>query len=108
MTDTQVSIGQIKRDISEVINRVAYGGERIILTSRGKPRAVIVSLTDYDKIVQLTAQTNISDWEAWLAESKQLATQILTRRQGNPLDTTALWQAARADLEARDDPGPGY
>ncbi len=47
----EVSIGQVKRDISELVNRVAYGGERIVLTSRGKPKAVLVSLSDYDQIL---------------------------------------------------------
>ncbi len=46
-----VSIGQIKRDISELINRVAYGGERIVLTSRGKPKAAIVSMADYEQLL---------------------------------------------------------
>jgi prevent-host-death family protein len=49
----QVSIGQVKRDLSELINKVAYGGERIVVTSRGKPKAVLVSVSDYE---QLTAQ----------------------------------------------------
>ena len=49
----QISIGQVKRDLSELINKVAYGGERIVLTSRGKPKAVIVSVADYE---QMTAQ----------------------------------------------------
>jgi prevent-host-death family protein len=49
----QISIGQVKRDLSELINKVAYGGERIVLTSRGKPKAVLVSVSDYE---QLTAQ----------------------------------------------------
>ena len=47
----EVSIGQVKRDISELVNRVAYGGERIVLTSRGKPKAVLVSLSDYAQIL---------------------------------------------------------
>jgi len=47
----QVSIGQVKRDISELINRVAYGGERIVLTSRGKPKAVLVSMADYEQLI---------------------------------------------------------
>ena len=34
-------IGRIKRDISELINRVAHGGERIVFTSRGKPKALV-------------------------------------------------------------------
>ena len=34
----EIPIGQVKRDISELVNRVAYQGERIILTSRASPR----------------------------------------------------------------------
>ena len=34
-----VSIGQVKRAISELVNCVTYAGERIILTSRDKPKA---------------------------------------------------------------------
>jgi len=48
-----VSIGQVKLDLSELINKVSYGGERIVITSRGKPKAVLVSMSDYE---QLTAQ----------------------------------------------------
>lgn len=33
MVDLYVPIGQVKRDISDLINRVAYRGERIVLTS---------------------------------------------------------------------------
>ena len=64
MANPQVSIGQVKRDISELVNRGAYGGERIILTSRGKPKAVIVSLEDYEKLNQFPTATNLSRWEA--------------------------------------------
>ena len=44
--DATVSIGEVKRDISELVNRVAFGGERIVLTSRGKPKAVLVNVED--------------------------------------------------------------
>ena len=47
MARTQVSIGRVKRDISDLANRVAYGGERFVLTPRGRPKAVIVSIEDY-------------------------------------------------------------
>ena len=46
----KVSIGQVKRDISELINRVAYGGEKIILTSRGKDKAAIISMEDFERL----------------------------------------------------------
>ena len=41
MSEIQVSIGQVKRDISDLVNRVAYRGDRVVLTSRGKPKAVL-------------------------------------------------------------------
>lgn len=32
-SEVRISIGQVTRDISELVNRVAYGHERIVLTS---------------------------------------------------------------------------
>ena len=108
MTETRVAIGQVKRDISELVNRVAYGGERVILTSRGKPKAALVSMADYEQLQREQANDRLAHWQAWVAESDKLTAEILARREGQPLDVDALWQAARADLEARDEPIPGH
>ena len=48
-----VSIGEMKKRLSELTNRVAFGGERIILTSRGRSKAVLVNLEDYEQLKQL-------------------------------------------------------
>ena len=101
MGDDRVSIGQIKRDISDLVNRVAYRGERIVLTSRGKPKAVLVSLEDYERLQHLAADGR-ARWDEWLALTRTLGNEILERRQGQPLDVDALWQAAKGDLEDRD------
>jgi hypothetical protein len=45
MNDTRVSFGQIKRDISDIVNRVTYGGERIILTSLQVEIAPAIGIT---------------------------------------------------------------
>lgn len=39
-----IGIAQAKARLSELVNRVAFGGEYIILESRGKPKAALVSL----------------------------------------------------------------
>lgn len=103
MSDFEVSIGRVKRDISELLNRVAFGGERIVLTSRGKPKVVIVSLEDYESIQQLDTQTQLTQWESWLADNKMLTARILAERGGEPLDVDAIWAETRADLEGRHD-----
>ena len=103
MIETRVPIGQVKRDISELVNRVAYGDERVILTSRGKPKAVLVSIADYERIQREQVNDRLRHWQTWVAESAKLTAEILARRAGEPLDVDALWQAARVDLEARDE-----
>ena len=107
MAAVRISIGRVKRDISDLVDRVAYGGERFVLTSRGKPKAAIVSIHDYERLEQEGIEKALGHWEAWLAESQKLTADILARRQGRSLDVDALWQAARADLEERAARTPG-
>jgi prevent-host-death family protein len=49
-TMNTVSIAEVKNTISTLINRVAFGQERVILTSRGKPKAALVSMEDLKRL----------------------------------------------------------
>jgi len=100
--DEQISIGQVKRDISHLVNRVAYRGERIILTSRGKPKAALVSIADYQKLQALGSQGQ-AQMLAWMATTKALANEILDRRGGEMIDVGDILAASRAELEQRSD-----
>ena len=95
---THISIGQVKRDISELINRVTYGHERIVLTSRGKPKAALVSMQDYERLLQ--SESRAADIHQWLVDTKALADGIEARR-GAPIDVDAILDASRHDLEVR-------
>jgi prevent-host-death family protein len=94
----QVSIGQIKRDISELVNRVTYGGDRIVLTSRGKPKAALVSMQDYERL--LKNEGRAAEIQKWLAETRALSGRI-EKRRGTPADVDAILEASRSDLETR-------
>ena len=98
----QVSIGQVKRDISELVNRVAFGGERIVLTSRGKPKAALVSIEDYQRLQDSEAPAR-QQLKAWMQAAKALSKNILERRHGELIDVQAILAADRADLEGRDE-----
>jgi prevent-host-death family protein len=101
MTET-VSISRAKRDLSKLVNRVAYGGEQIVLTSRGKPKAALISTTDYERLQEQNRLRDRVHWEAWLQAADNPSAAILERRAGKPLDVDALWDSAKEDLEARD------
>jgi prevent-host-death family protein len=98
MMNTQVSIGQIKRDISELVNRVNYAGDHIIITSRGKPKAALVSMEEYERL--LRSEGRAGDIQKWLAETRAFSGRI-SKRRGKPVDVDAILEASRNDLETR-------
>jgi len=95
----QVSIGEVKRDISELVNRVAYQGERVILTSRGRPKAVLVSVEDYERLQQ--AEQGPASRSAWLEGAQALAKQIRERRGNQNVDVDGLLATDRDDRDMR-------
>ena len=103
MPEVYVSIGRVKRDISELVNRVAYGGERIVLTSRGRPKAALVSIEDYERLRQGQAEERAARWQAWVAQADRLTAGVRARRGGVGIDVEALLRQEREELEGRSD-----
>lgn len=54
-----VSVSELKETLSEVLNRAAYGRERIVIASRGRPKAAVIGLADL-KLLE--------EWDATLEE----------------------------------------
>ncbi len=92
--NTQISIGQIKRDVSELVNRVDYAGERIIITSHGKPKAVLISIADYERLTQIDHKQ--SDIQVWLIQTQKISDKIRKRR-GEMIDVDALLNESRPE-----------
>ncbi len=44
-----ISVAEAKKHLSELLGRVAYGGEQIVITKRGKPLAVLAPATEESK-----------------------------------------------------------
>ena len=49
----EVSIVELRKDTSEIINRTLYQSERAVITRHSKPVAVIVSLEDAELLERL-------------------------------------------------------
>ena len=50
---TTISVSKMKDTLSEVLNRAAYGRERIVIASRGKPKAAVISIEDLELLEEL-------------------------------------------------------
>jgi prevent-host-death family protein len=87
-----VSIAEIKNTISTLINRVAFGRERVILTSRGKPKAALVSIEDLERLESQKSTTAVASREqrrAALALAQAVREMSLLRRNGVPFSDVA-------------------
>jgi len=62
MIQKEVSVAEAKKHLSELLGRVAYGGERIVISKRGRPMAVLVPP------VQPKAERSLRGIEGWLEE----------------------------------------
>lgn len=60
MINKEVSVAEAKKHFSELLGRVAYGGERIKILKRGKPMAIMVPPNE------VPAEAHLSKIEGWL------------------------------------------
>lgn len=60
MDSSTFNVAQAKKHFSEILGRVAYGGEHIIISKRGKPLAVLVPPSE------LHSENHLSKTKGWL------------------------------------------
>jgi prevent-host-death family protein len=71
---TKVSTVKAREQFSEVVNRAAYGKERVILTRRKKDLAAVVPIEDVKLLEALEDRLDLEDARAALAEAKKKGT----------------------------------
>ena len=52
----EIPVTQARADLAELVNRVAYSGERVVLTRHGKAVAALVSADDLERLEQIAQQ----------------------------------------------------
>ena len=60
--ENRLSVSEFRKDASEVLNRVAYQGNRIVLHRRNKDVAVLVSLEDAAFLEELEDRQDLEDF----------------------------------------------
>ncbi len=81
---SRLSASAARERFSEVLNRVAYGGERVVIERRGKELAAIVSLEDLRLLEAIEDRLDLEDALAAIEEAE---------REG-----TIPWETIKAEL----------
>ncbi|MFI1017776.1 type II toxin-antitoxin system Phd/YefM family antitoxin [Streptomyces sp. NPDC020965] len=48
----EIPVTQARAELADLINRVVYGGERVVVTRHGKPLVALVSAADLTRLEQ--------------------------------------------------------
>lgn len=78
MSNAEYSVAEAKKHFSELLNRVAYGGERITIAKRKKPLAMLVPPATE------TGQDHPAKVEGWLENNDpffKIVNRIVKNRQ---------------------------
>ncbi|MEU0117988.1 type II toxin-antitoxin system Phd/YefM family antitoxin [Streptomyces bobili] len=51
----EIPVTQARAELADLINRVVYGGERVVVTRHGKPLVALVSAADLERLDALDA-----------------------------------------------------
>ncbi|MBW1956809.1 MAG: type II toxin-antitoxin system Phd/YefM family antitoxin [Deltaproteobacteria bacterium] len=79
----KVTVADVRKNFSHIINKVAYGKESFVLTRRGQAIAALVSIEDLKLIQDLEERLDIED--AWKAR--------------NETDEAIPWESLKAELD---------
>ncbi|MGH7236785.1 MAG: type II toxin-antitoxin system prevent-host-death family antitoxin [Nitrospiraceae bacterium] len=72
-----MATSKVRQDLSDTLNRVAYGRQRVILERRGKEIAAVIPIEDLRLLEALEARIDLADARAALAEAKKKGTKSL-------------------------------
>ena len=77
-----MKIADIRNNLADAINRVAYAGERIILERRGKGVAALVSVEDLALLQRLEDEADVKAAKKALKEKGRIPFEEVKKRLG--------------------------
>ncbi|WP_320784651.1 type II toxin-antitoxin system Phd/YefM family antitoxin [Streptomyces sp. CRN 30] len=65
----EIPVTQARAELADLINRVVYGGERVVVTRHGKPLVALVSAADLERLEEAAAQESMVSSVSHVRES---------------------------------------
>ncbi|HOJ03477.1 MAG TPA: type II toxin-antitoxin system Phd/YefM family antitoxin [Bacteroidota bacterium] len=65
---TRLTASQLREDLSDALNKVAFGRERIVLRRSGKDMAALVPMEDYALLLEIEDKLDLEAMREALAE----------------------------------------
>lgn len=75
-----VTLKEVREQLSELVARVAYGDQKVVITKFGKPLAALVNYRDFEKLVNPANRFTDEEWKKGF--------EFITKIQNTPKDVS--------------------
>src|SRR5204862_2238968 len=75
---SRIAVIDARKDLADILNRAAYGKERVVLTRRGKDVAAIVPIDDLNILEAIEDHTDVTESEKIHARVRAGSEQVLS------------------------------
>src|SRR6266566_435291 len=93
---SKVAVIDARKDLADILNRAAYGKERVVLTRRGKDVAAIVPMDDLATLEAIEDHMDLAESEKILERVKRGSEETLSLEE-----VKAKYQAGKKRTKAR-------
>src|SRR5215510_13892443 len=74
----KIAVIDARKDLADILNRAAYGKERVVLTRRGKDVAAIVPIDDLNILEAIEDYMDVTESEKIMARLRAGSEQVLS------------------------------
>ena len=103
MDGIRVSMTTLRQRLGDLVSRAAYGNERIILVSRGEPRAAIVGMADLKRLQELEIAAGSDASNQTLAAADEVRERIRVWQEAHGIKSGDVVADLNLLREVRDD-----
>jgi len=81
MITNSVSIEEFRSNLAELIGRVMYGKDKIVIKKYNREAAILLSLDEYEKLIDPTKRFSKEEWKAKFALLDEIKERMPDRDQ---------------------------
>lgn len=63
ISNNAVSIDELRSNLADIVNRVTYAKDRVIVKKYNRDAAIIISLDEYEKLMDPTKRLSDTEWK---------------------------------------------
>ena len=78
---SKIAVIDARKDLADILNRAAYGKERVVLTRRGKDVAAIVPMDDLNILEAIEDHMDVTESEKILARVRSGSEQVVSLKE---------------------------